>query len=99
MLFSIYGAGWAIGNLCIVLLNLRALRLADTLDLNPLERYVTRIELVAWSIVGSFGLVSIALAWLLPDDHLELTAWCYALLGVVMPTFSAVSRRRAARFH
>ncbi|MGB5210679.1 MAG: TMEM175 family protein [Gammaproteobacteria bacterium] len=98
-LISVYGIGFAIANLCIVLLNLRALSLAEELALNARERFATRVEITAWSIVGSFGLMSTILVWLLPDDKLAPAAWLYALLAVVMPAFSAVSRRRAARFH
>ena len=96
-LISIYGIGFAIANLCIVLLNFRALYLAEDLGLNRRERFATRVEITAWSIVGSFGLMSTILVWLLPDDNLAPAAWLYAALGLVMPIFSAISRRRAAR--
>ena len=98
-LFAIYGTGFFISNLCIVLLNVHALKSADSLALTPEERLLTMHEILAWSIVGSTGLVSVLLAASLPDRFLGLVGWSYMSLAVVMPMFSYVSGRQfRARF-
>lgn len=97
-LFILYGVGFSVATSCIVFLNIRALAFADALNLNSIERYITRTEIAAWSIVGSFGLLSATLAWLLPDNLVGLAGWSYALLAVVMPIFSIVAGRRSGRY-
>ena len=98
-LFAIYGIGFFISNLCLVSLNWHALRRADTLALTPEERLLTTQEVLAWSIVGVSGLVSLILAITLPDRHVGLSGWVYMGLAVVMPTFGIVSTRQfSARF-
>ena len=97
-LFTLYGVGFTTASACIVLLNVRALSFADALGLNAIERYITRAEIAAWSIVGSFGVLSASLAWLMPDRMIGLAGWSYALLGLIMPIFGRVSGRRAGRY-
>jgi uncharacterized membrane protein len=97
-LFTIYGLGFATAASCIVLLNLRALSCADALNLNRIERYLTRTEIAAWSIVGGFGVFSAMLARLVPDRLVGLAGWSYALLAFVMPVFSVMAGRRSARY-
>lgn len=98
-LFVIFGVGFFVSNLCIVLLNWHALQLADRLALTPEERLLTRYEILAWSIVGCTGLVSLTLALTLPDSIVGLAGWTYSGLAVVMPTYGFIaSRRFAARF-
>ncbi len=98
-LFAIYGVGFFVSNLCIVTLNLHALRHASSLALTPQEQLLTRYEILAWSIVGATGLVSLALALTLPDRLVGFAGWSYMLLAVVMPTFGfATGRHFSARF-
>ena len=98
-LFAIYGIGFFVSNLCLVLLNWHALRCADALALTPEERLLTRQEVLAWSIVGASGLVSLILAMTLPDRLVGLSGWIYMGLAVVMPTFGSISTRQfSARF-
>lgn len=98
-LFVIYGTGFLASNLCIVLLFWHALAQADRIHLTPEERFLTRGEIVAWSIVGGTGLLSLVLAVLLPEQLIGFAGWAYALLGVVMPLFGVVlGRRFVARF-
>ena len=98
-LFAIYGIGFFISNLCLVSLNWHALRCADALALTPEERLLTRQEVLAWSIVGGSGLVSLILAMTLPDRLVGLSGWIYMGLAVVMPTFGFFSARQfLARF-
>ena len=98
-LFAIYGVGFFVSNLCVVSLNWHALRRAHDLALTPEERLLTRYEVLAWSIVGSSGLVSLILAVTVPDRLVGLAGWSYMGLAVVMPTFGFVtSRQFSARF-
>ena len=98
-LFAIFGIGFFVSNLCIILLNWHALRRADSLALTPEERVMTRYEIAAWSIVGSSGLVSLLLAVTLPDRLVGLAGWIYMGLAVVMPTFGFFTGRHfSARF-
>ncbi len=98
-LFAIYGIGFFISNLCLVSLNWHALRCADALALTPEERLLTKQEVLAWSIVGGSGLVSLILAMTLPDRLVGLSGWIYMGLTVVMPTFGFISARQfSARF-
>lgn len=86
-LFAIYGIGFFVSNLCLVSLNWHALRHANSLALTPEERLLTKYEVLAWSIVGVSGLVSLILAVTLPDRLVGLAGWSYMGLAVVMPTF------------
>ena len=98
-LFAIYGIGFFVSCLCLVSLNVHALRRASSLALTPQERLLTVYEVLAWSIVGSFGLVSLALAMTLPDRLVGLAGWSYMAMAVVMPTFGLVTARQfSARF-
>lgn len=98
-LFVIYGTGFALSNACLVLLNWHALRRADSLGLTPAERFLTRIEIEMWMIVGAAGIVSAVLAVTLPDGVVGAAGWIYSSLAVVMPLHGVMtSRRFRARF-
>ena len=96
-IFVVYGAGFVAMCASIVLLNVHAWRRRDHLELNALERFDTRAEIGAWTIVGSAGVLSIALALLVPRTWIGLPGWCYSALAIVMPIYSSrVKRRRQA---
>ena len=98
-LFVIYGIGFFVSNLCLVMLNWHALRRATSLALTPEERLLTKHEIVAWLIVGGAGLTSLVLAVTLPDRLVGLAGWSYMGLVLVMPTFGIVtSRQFSVRF-
>lgn len=98
-LFSIYGIGFFVSSVCLTLLNVHAMRRADALALTPEERLLTWHEILAWSIVGCSGLVSLVLAKSLPDRLVGLAGWSYMGLAVVMPLFGFISMRQfSARF-
>ncbi|MBI5850984.1 MAG: DUF1211 domain-containing protein [Planctomycetes bacterium] len=80
----IYSAGFAAIFLVIALLYRRAWSLRDRLDLDELERGVTRQYLQSsWIFVG-FGAVSALLAFLLPDRLQPLAGWMYFGIGPVI---------------
>ena len=98
-LFAIYGVGFFVSNLCLVSLNWHALRCASRLALTSEERLLTKYEVLARSIVGSSGLVSMILAMALPDRLVGLAGWSYMGLAVVMPIFGFFTTRQfSARF-
>lgn len=95
-IFVIYGIGWASANATLALLNYHAFRLATSLRLNALEIFETRAQFIAWSMVGGFGLISILISSLVPDDLIGLAGHAYFGLAIVMPLYG---RRRARQRH
>jgi len=95
-LFVVYGAGFVAMCGAIILLNLHSWRLRDELELNTVERFDTRAEIVAWTLVASAGVLSILLALLLPPNLAGLAGWSYSLLAIVMPIHGRRVRRRRA---
>jgi len=93
-LFVVYGAGFVAMCGSLVLLNIHSWRLRRELGLNALERFDTRAEIVAWTIVGGVGLLSILLALLTPPTLLGLPGWTYSLLSIIMPLHGRRVRRR-----
>ena len=93
-MFLVYGVGWLSVNGTLALLNCHALRIADDLHLNPLERFDTRTEAQAWTLVGLFGVFSIAIALAVPEHLLGLAGHVYFGLSVVMPLHARLRGRR-----
>ncbi|NDY95079.1 hypothetical protein [Wenzhouxiangella limi] len=54
-------------------------------------------ESLVWIFIGSFGLFSITLAWLLPDRLLHLSTWVYWLLIVIGPILDQVQNKLVSR--
>jgi len=88
LIFVIYSMGFAVLSCLIVLLNLRALSKADTLQLDAAERLATRAEIVSHLILIGCAALSILVAALIPEqpDWLQaLPGLVYCLLGVLSP--------------
>jgi len=94
-LFVIYGLGFVTMCAAIILLNLHAWHLRESLQLNELERYVTKAEIGAWLVLAGAGLLSIVLALTTPISWGGLPGWAYSLLAVVMPVYGTLTGRRA----
>ena len=62
-LMIVYSSGFTALFLTLALLHLRAWRFADRLELDEVERYMTRADIRTHLICAALGLVSIALAW------------------------------------
>lgn len=80
----VYSAGFAAIFLVIALLYRRAWSLRDRLELDELERGVTRQYLQSSFILVGFGSVSALLAFLLPDRLQPLAGWMYFGIGPVI---------------
>ncbi len=93
-IFIVYGAGFAVQTSLLVLLNLRALKAAEALALNPVERLRTRQEIVQNSVLAASGLVSALWALTLPAQMGVYAGFVYMLLPVAMPLLSARYGRR-----
>lgn len=96
-LFRIYGTGFILCNLCIAALNLHAYQHRARLGLSAEEVFLTRTEIGVWCLVGSMGVVSICLTFVLPPRWVGLCGWSYVSLAIIMPVFGALVRRRRRR--
>jgi uncharacterized membrane protein len=80
-LFTVYGLGYAAVFLVFVLLYLHALRKQDDLELNEIERMKTRHGLIDHVAMVLVGLLSTALAWILPLRLVGLAGYFYVIIG------------------
>ena len=97
MIFVVYGVGFAALAGIMVLLNLHALRRADTLGLDAPEREVARAEIVSHLLLIAAAALSIGIALALSPGATwayALPGLAYGLLGFVMPAYGiAVGRK------
>jgi hypothetical protein len=96
-LMIIYGAGFVAVFILFTLLHFRALYRADALELTALERYDTRSLIAEHALSVGVGVLSIALAFLLPARLLGISGFPYALLGPVHAGYGAWNGRRRRR--
>lgn len=94
---TIFGIGFFMLSGLISALYLHAWQRRIQLSMHPREAFDTASEFLAWLIVALFGLVSVALAWLLPDTQVPIAAWIYFALSVYGPIFSRLQRNAARR--
>jgi hypothetical protein len=97
-LLTIYGIGFIALNGLVAWLYLHAWRQRQKLAMSKAEAFDCCAEAVAWLVVGSFGLLSIALAWTLPDRKLAWAAWVYMLLAAAGPAIGITQARIARRW-
>jgi len=93
-ILAIYATGFAAIALEIVLLNARAWQLREPLRLNARERFLTRAELLGWSMPATVGLIALVLALTLPASQLGWSGWIYFSLAIVVPVQKRFLRRR-----
>lgn len=88
-MFIVYALAFTALSLCLLALNLHALRRADALRLDADERSVSRSEIAVWAWFVATGLLSLVLALCLPPTSAWTIAmpgnayWLLALSGVV----------------
>lgn len=84
--FVVYGVGFAALSAVLYLLNRHALRNADALQLDALERLRTREEIGSSLVAIAIACLSIGLALCIRDNDsgwlIGAPGFCYALLGV-----------------
>jgi len=83
-LFAVYAILTGAISLEILLLNLRAWRLRELLQLNERERLMTRGELSGWSIPVGVALLALVLALTLPIDQVQWSGWCYLVMSILI---------------
>jgi uncharacterized membrane protein len=93
-ILAIYATGFAAIALEIVLLNLRAWRLREPLQLNARERALTRAEMMGWSLPAAVGITALVLALTLPEKQLGWSGWIYFSLIILVPVHKRLIRRR-----
>jgi len=93
-IFAIFAIGFTAIALEIVLLNLRAWQLRDPLRLDAREKFITRSEILGWSVPVAVGLVSLVLALTLPINQIAWSGWVYFSMIVLVPIQRAWRRRR-----
>jgi uncharacterized membrane protein len=93
-LMIVYGLGFAAVFLILALLHLHAYRLRHELDLNEVEVYLTKRELINNIAMMSFGLVSSLLAALLPSRLAGIAGWLYAGIGIYHSIAGATMGKR-----
>jgi len=97
MLVSVFGIGFFTLSALIAALYAYAWTKRKPLGMSPAESFDTGAEAIAWTIVGCFGLLSLAMVWLLPREWLNLSTWIYYLLIGFGPVFDHLQRRMARR--
>jgi hypothetical protein len=94
MLFAIYAIGFVAIALEIHLLYLRAWKLREPLRLNERERFLTRAEMMGWSIPMSVGVIALILALTLPEGRIAWSGWVYFSMAILVPAHKWFLRRR-----
>ena len=97
LLFVIYGLGFCALTGLIGLLYGRAMRAADRLVLNELERLRTREEIVSFGVLAATGLASSLWAALLPPQLGIWAGFLYGTLSITMPLVAVTYDRKAGR--
>ncbi len=96
-LFAIFAIGFTAIALEILFLNLRAYTLREALRLNALERETARLEITGWCVPTTIGVISLALALMLPPQNIAFSGWIYFSMALLVPLHSAMRRRRLRR--
>ena len=84
-LMVIYGLGFAAIYGLISLLNYQGWLQRNALELNPLERLLTRSYIIDSATVACIGLLSCAIAYIVPVANAGLAGFTYMLISVQKP--------------
>jgi uncharacterized membrane protein len=96
LMFVFYSAGFLAMSLLVSQLFRLAIRSSTSLGLNSIELRKTRIEMHAWALTASFGLLSILLALTLPDAWVLAAGYMYFALFAALRLPAFLDRRRTA---
>jgi len=90
----LFGSGYVL----LAFLYLHALRRRQSLELTPLETFDTRASIVTHLLAAGVGLVSIAVALVVPVRLVGLAGYAYFLFAPVMTVNGMISGRRRRRW-
>ena len=93
-IFVLYGFAFASLSGVILGLYLYAWRRRDALELNALERFDTRRNIVLWMVVSGTGLASSLIAAFNPGDEVGWAGWAYLWLFIAFPWLDLNARKR-----
>lgn len=93
-LFAFYGAGYGLMFLVLGLMYWRALRLAQHLELDRRERFLTRSAILQCLLQVGVAVLSIVLAWIGAGVEKGLPGWIYCGLGPLMAMHGRWQDRR-----
>lgn len=82
-LFTIYGGGYLAVFVALALMHLHAWRLREKLELDELEQWMTLQSLAKQAVLAAFGLLSVAIARLVPPQYVGLAGWIF--FGIPIP--------------
>ena len=94
---AFYSAGFLAMSLIFNQLYRATLRSATDLALDQVEIRRTRVNLQVWAVVSGFALLSILLAFVLPDAWIAAAGYLYFALGPAMSIPGILDRRNATR--
>lgn len=93
-LMVIYGVGIMVIYLLFMGMYYVAYRKRDELELNELERYLTKERLYSYFILAGIPLVSILIALFLPPQYTALSGMVYMLYGILTPIYFSISQSK-----
>lgn len=100
-MFLVYALAWSSLGIIVALLYRQAWKQRKVLDLSPGECLATRAEIARWLWVPMTGCISIAIAFLLPENGPNWLAgapgFAYSLMGFTDPVMRISRRRWIAR--
>ncbi|MDX1442609.1 MAG: TMEM175 family protein [Gammaproteobacteria bacterium] len=96
-LFATYAVGFLLLSLTIIGLNRHALKLAEPLRLDAVERHDARAEIVGWAVPALVSLVSLLFALLMPENLIPLAGWVYFVLAITGPLLGWQQDRQRER--
>jgi uncharacterized membrane protein len=93
-LFIIYGLGFTALTMMFAFLYIHALRVADQLKLNELERLRTREDIWSSVILAGTGFASAIFAWVMPIKIGIFAGFIYMNLPVMLPILAVLYERK-----
>jgi hypothetical protein len=93
-IFAIFALGFTAIVIEILLLYWRAWQLREPLQLNEREKFLTRTDVMGWSIPASVGIIALVLALTLPAEHISWSGWIYFTMAILVPAHGAFLRRQ-----
>lgn len=90
IVFTIYGLGFICLFLLYAALYEHAFKKSEELELNLVERHDTRTHVLMFSANVAIGIVSVLLAWTVPDQSVGLAGFVYFAIGIAAGTIGSI---------